>query len=530
MRHGKVLESVLVFYDGIQMNDARNTSRLDGLRNVRLHEGGEPVDVDLQNGIIRYGTPSGTRILDGQGAILHPGFVDAHLHFGLGGDAMSQLDLSTVSSREEFEAAIAERHARLPAGRWLRASGWNDALFEADGMPDARWLAAAGDRPVVAYRVDQHACVVNQAVLELLKDATCPPGGRIMTGDDGSPNGLMVESAAWHLVNPIVPEPALEERRQFIRDADAHCASLGLVTVGSMEYAKELAEAIEPIRDELGIRLRITLLDREWPLDFDYACDFDSDDMLTVIGCKAFIDGTLGSRSAAMLAPYADDAQAGDGMLVELAEQGVLTDWIQVVHAHGFSPSMHAIGDRALRLALDAADTLPADARSWVRFEHAQTAHPDDVARFAGRFASMQPRHKAMDAPIVESRLGRERMTHFYPFASLQKAGARLAFGSDWPIVDCSPFSGIRAAVTGRDIEGRLSTTEENIDVETALRAYTVEARACLGMSGGTLKEGEPADLVLLDRDPSTVDWMQPQNPEVLSTIVDGRLVHQKLS
>ena len=121
-------------------------------------------------------------------------------------------------------------------------------------------------------------------------------------------------------------------------------------------------------------------------------------------------------------------------------------------------------------------------------------------------------------------------MTHFYPFASLQKAGARLAFGSDWPIVDCSPFSGIRAAVTGRDIEGRLSTTEENIDVETALRAYTVEARACLGMSGGTLKEGEPADLVLLDRDPSTVDWMQPQNPEVLSTIVDGRLVHQKLS
>ena len=142
----------------------------------------------------------------------------------------------------------------------------------------------------------------------------------------------------------------------------------------------------------------------------------------------------------------------------------------------------------------------------------------------------MQPRHKAMDAPIVKSRLGADRMNHFYPFASLREAGARLAFGSDWPIVDCNPFSGIRAAVTGRDIDGNLSTTHENIDIETALRAYTVEARACLGMEGGTLEEGAPADLVLLDRDPRTVDWMQPHDPEILATIVDGTLIHEKPS
>ncbi len=528
--HGGVLETVLLIYDGIQMNDAGKTSRLDGIRNVRLHQGGEPVDLDLRNRTIRYAPPTQGRILDGKGAILHPGFVDAHMHFGLGGDAMSQLDLSRVTSRDAFEAAIAERHAMLPEGRWLRASGWNDALFEEDGMPDASWLAATGDRPVVAYRVDQHACVVNQPVIGLLKNRPCPPGGRIATDEHGVPTGLMVESAAWHLVNPIVPDPSLEERRQYIRDADAHCASMGLVTVGSMEYAKELSEAIEPIRDELRVRMRITLLDRDWPLDFNYACDFESDDMLTVIGCKAFLDGTLGSRSAAMLEPYSDDPGAGDGMLVELAEQGVLEDWIQAVHAHGFSPSMHAIGDRALRMALDAADTLPENARSWVRFEHAQTAHPDDVARFDGRFASMQPRHKAMDAPIIESRLGVSRLHHFYPFASLQKAGARLAFGSDWPIVDCNPFSGIRAAVTGRDIDGNLSTTHENIDIETALQAYTVGARACLGMQGGTLKEGAPADLVLLDRDPRTIDWMQQDDPKVLATIVDGTLIHEQPS
>ena len=135
-----------------------------------------------------------------------------------------------------------------------------------------------------------------------------------------------------------------------------------------------------------------------------------------------------------------------------------------------------------------------------------------------------------MDAPIAESRLGPDRMKHFYPFASLGKAGARLAFGSDWPIVDCNPFSGIRAAVTGRDLDENLSTTHENIDIETALRAYTVEARACLGMDGGTLDEGAPADLVLLDRDPGTVDWMQPHDPEILATIVDGTLIHEQPS
>ena len=171
-------------------------------------------------------------------------------------------------------------------------------------MPTRAWLQGAGDRPVVAYRVDYHACVVNEAVLDQVDLDDCPAGGRIDRDDAGAPTGLMVEGAAWHLVNPVVPEATVVQRRDAMRAADRYFASKGLVAVGSMEYASELTEALAPIRHELGVRVLVTLLDRDWPLDCSIADSFENDAMLSVIGFKAFIDGTLGSRSAAMLSPY----------------------------------------------------------------------------------------------------------------------------------------------------------------------------------------------------------------------------------
>ena len=248
--------------------------------------------------------------------------------------------------------------------------------------------------------MDHHACVVNQAVMDRLKDADCPPGGEIVMGPDGRPNGLMLESAAWHLVNPLVPDPSPEEALAAVREGVAHCASKGLVAVGSMEYQKDLEEGILPQREELGVRIRATLLERTWPLDFSFAESFPGDSMLEVIGFKAFLDGTLGSRTAAMLEPYADDPEAGNGMLVELAEEGHLVPWINACT----STSAHhpdAIGDRAPRLAPDAADTRRRRSGLGVP-EHAQTVHPDDVPRMRGRFASMQPLHKTSDADGAE--------------------------------------------------------------------------------------------------------------------------------
>ena len=505
------------------MNRSPNHRPVHGLRNVRLVGEPGPGEIGIRLGRLHDGPLDPGEVVDGAGAWLLPGFVDAHLHMGLGGEGMSQLDLSGVRSRGEFEAAIAAEHERLPAGRWLRALGWNEEWFPGDGMPDREWLQGAGDRPVVAYRVDFHACVVNEAVLGRLELAEDPPGGRIERSGDGRPTGLMVEAAAWHLVNPAVPESDLEQRREAMRLADRHFASKGIVAVGSMEYGRDLTGALAPIRDELGVRVMVTLLDREWPLDLGLAESFPGDERLRVIGCKAFVDGTLGSRSAAMLAPYPDDPGGSTGMLVELAEQGVLGEWLELVEGTGLSPSMHVIGDRALRLALDAADRLPEEARARVRFEHVQTVDRADLPRMQGRFASMQPLHRTLDAGIAESRLGADRLGNFFPIDSLRRAGARLAFGSDWPIVDCDPFEGIRAAVTPCGVGPR-----EVIGVRDALAAYTTGARNCLGLDGGTLEPGAPADLVLLDRDPTEVDWPGGETPEVLMTIVGGRVVHEQ--
>jgi predicted amidohydrolase YtcJ len=508
---------------------------INGLRNALVRQPGEVpklVDLAITDGMISSieapGTLKNLETLDADGDCLHPGFVDSHLHFSLGGKTLRQLDLSGVRSRDDFEAAIARRCAELEPGAWLQALGWNEANWPDGTMPEKSWLRAAGDRPTVCYRMDFHACVVNEPVLAMLEGAACPPGGRINCDASGEPDGLMVESAAWHLVNPLVPELTPSERLAAARAAAEHCARLGLVAVGSMEYPAELAEGIMPQRETLGLRFLVTLLERTWPLDCTIAERFPADAWLKVIGFKAFLDGTLGSRTAAMLEPYTDQPEAGKGMLIELAEEGVLEPWIQAVHQHGYSPSMHAIGDRALRLALDAADTLPADARERVRFEHAQTIHPDDLPRMRGRFASMQPLHKASDAVTALERLGPGRMDRFFPFRTLLDAGARLAFGSDWPIVSCDPFEGIRAAVTGRDLEGRVHRAEDTIPVEAAIAAYTTEARACLGAAGGSIAVGEPADLVLLDRDPVDVDWHAEENPEVLATIVAGRIVHEQ--
>lgn len=494
------------------------------------------VDVSIANGRIaaiadagELQTTDAAETIDAAGAVLHPGFVDAHMHLLLGGEGLARLDLSAIDSREAFETAIAKHAGQLPAGEWLIAHGWNQDNWQGKSLPDRSWLAAAGERPAVAYRQDHHVCVVNDAVLAMLADANEPKGGRILRDAQGKPNGLFLEQAAWRLVNPLIPTPPIATRQSALRDGLAHCSALGLVAVGSMEYRADIESVFEPVRSSLPLRVRVTLLDRDDPLDdaFAFAQQFNNDDKLAIIGFKSFIDGTLGSRTAALHAPYCDAPEAGCGMLVEHAERGDLTKWIKAVNAHGFSASMHAIGDRALTEALDAAESLPQHDRARVRFEHAQTVPRADLPRLAVGFASVQPLHKATDAVDAAARLGASRMGSFFPFRAMADAGASIAFGSDWPIVSCDPFAAIRAAVAGRDLEGNLIEPASNLLIEEAIRAATTTARRCLGLDGGEIAVGEPADLVLLDRDPVAVDWHCDAAPTVLATIVHGTLRHK---
>lgn len=463
------------------------------------------------------------------GLVVTPGLVDAHTHLSLGAETLAQIDLSGVRSRAEFEHAIAQAHAALEPGRWLRAHGWDDSAWGGE-RPTHAWLSAAGERPVVAYRMDHHACVVNAAVLALIQraGATCPPGGEIVRDPAGAPTGLLLEQAAWKLLGPLLPKPTLDERRVLVAAACAHASAHGLTTVCSMEYATEVEGVLAWLRthrpEAFTLRVRATLTDREWPLDFRFGEAFPHDDLLSITGYKAFADGTLGSRTARMLEPYRDDPD-NSGMFVEFAAEGRerLAAWMRAVVEHGFSPAVHAIGDAAVRLALDCAQD--ADPARLLRVEHAQTIHPADIARFAGRVASMQPLHKASDARIALERLGTERMERFYPFRRLLDAGARVAFGSDWPIVSLDPRLGIRAAVTGLDDLGNPCATDQNLTVEEALHAYTAAgADALRDPAIGRLTPGAHADLCAWADDPFAHDWARGV-PALAGTFLGGRVV-----
>ncbi len=454
-------------------------------------------------------------VIDLGGRWLGPAFIDAHLHLTLGAATLAQCDLSGCASRGEFERRIAAHAASLDASgernAWLVAFGWNESDWRGEA-PSREWLVSAGDRPAVAWRMDQHACVVNDAALALLD--TSPIDG----GEIEADLGVFREQAAWKRVIPAIPAPSPAAKRANLAKATAYLHSLGIGAVGSMEYLCDIRDVYLPARDALTLRVHATVLDRDWPLAQPPALPRESSDRFRIIGMKSFADGTLGSRTAWMLEPYADKP-ATCGLAMEHTLRGELAAWMRTVQDMGLSPSVHAIGDRAARELIDAMDAcadVPAP-----RFEHAQTLHPRDIPRLAGRYASMQPLHKADDARQALARLGHSRIERFFAFRALLAHGARLAFGSDWPIVSPDPLLGIKAAVTGLDLDGRPFATEHSISVHEALVAYTRTAAEMLKLPGGMLAEGRAADFVVLDRSPFEVDWTR-ESPCVTATFVDG--------
>ena len=458
--------------------------------------------------------------IDLGGRWLGPAFIDAHLHVTLGAATLAQCDLSGCRSREEFEQRVATHRAKLDdageRGAWLVAFGWNEADWRGDA-PTRAWLART-ERPAVAWRMDQHSCVVNDAALALL-DTTPIDGGEIEAD-----RGIFREQAAWKRVIPAIPAPSVAAKRANLARAAEYLHTLGLAGGGSMEYLADIRDVYVPLMESLTFRVHATVLDRDWPLDRPPALPEDSSDFFRIVGLKAFVDGTLGSRTAWMLEPYAD-APHTSGLAMEHALRGELVAWMRAVQKTGLSPAVHAIGDRAARVLIDAFDAC-ADAPA-PRFEHAQTLHPFEIPRMAGRFASMQPLHKADDARLALSRLGPERIERFFAFKALLEHGARLAFGSDWPIVSPDPLLGIKAAVTGLDLDGRPFATSHSIGVADALVAYTRTAAEMLGFPGGMLREGRAADLVVLDRSPFEADWTG-ELPKVDATVVGGRTVFER--
>tara|TARA_Y100000589_G_scaffold279765_1_gene275886 strand:- start:19 stop:1515 length:1497 start_codon:yes stop_codon:yes gene_type:complete len=455
-----------------------------------------------------------------------PGLIDAHMHLQLAGESLLHVDLSTVCSPQEFMDVLADAHRKMEPGRWLLASGWSENRWDPPVLPDQSWLRGCEDRPVVCWRMDHHSAVVNEAVLrelELPDDGIIESqGGRVGRDDDGRPTGLLQEAAAWSYLIPCIPslpESGLAEAITRARDA---CVASGLTGVRTMEYRRDIMRVHDELNAGASLRTSVVVLDRAMPLDLEWVRSAPASDCFRITGCKSFVDGTLGSRTARLLDPYAD-ASSNHGVFTEHQLEGRLSEWMKAVSGHRLAPVMHAIGDAAVMACLDAIEAN--DQWHAATIEHAEVITPtvlERLGKHSGVMLSMQPLHRSDDATFAEAALGSDRSSSLSPFRSLQQQGAMLAFGSDWPIVTCDPVQGMAAAILAQDANGNDFHVGERLGAESALRGYTVDAANMAGLEGsGVLKQQSVADFVIWEDDPLECDWASAC-PSIRATYLGG--------
>jgi len=365
-----------------------------------------------------------------------------------------------------------------------------------------------------------------------------PPGGRIGRFEDGEPNGLLEEQGATKMVAQRIPDPSPADRRKGIEMVLEELAQNGVTSAQDFSYWEDFQ-----VYGDLKLEKKLTVRITEW-LPFELSLDElqnrraeggTSDPWLRTGALKGFLDGALGTRTAALLAPYSDDPSTS-GMLLMTPEK--LKSMAIERDRLGFQLAFHAIGDKANREALDTFESLlrvnpPRDRRD--RIEHAQVIAPEDLARFGSLhlIASMQPSHETNDMRWAEQRLGPERSKGAYAWNSLQKAGAKLAFGTDYPVELINPMRGLYACVTREALEGGPAggwEPQEKLPLADCIHAYTSGSAYAEFMDGrkGELKAGEFADFVILSQDLTKITPREILRTEVLQTVVGGKTVFTK--
>ncbi len=484
---------------------------------------------------------AGAAIHDLGGRTVLPGLIDAHLHWPSLALMRQRLRLDAAQTLAEALAAVATAAAgaRGGAGGWVIGRGWDHSLW--GRWPGRRDLdAVCPDRPAMLTRKDGHAAWLNSTALRaagITAGTPDPEGGAIARNADGEPTGILLETAI-DLARRVVPSPTRDERRSAIVDAWPDAWRVGLTGVHEMGFpGVDFFDDLVDLRAAGGLGLRVVWYGLQDAFDTMLARGWRSgtgDAWLRVGGLKLFLDGTLGSQTADMLAPY--EGQPANRGIATMAFEDVC-DWVDRAAAAGLATAMHAIGDAANRKALDAFERVrqarPEASGLRQRIEHCQIVDPADHGRFKsiGVVASMQPIHATSDMRVADALWG-ERSAHAYAWRALAAAGARLAFGSDAPIETLSPIAGLHAAVTRQDPTGRPVggwRAGEAVSVAAALRAYTLGAAWTGGTDHlvGSLEVGKCADLIVVDRDPFDMPAAELGALRVLATMIDGAWVWQ---
>jgi predicted amidohydrolase YtcJ len=503
--------------------------------------------------IVKLKGPS-TEVINLGGHFVMPGFNDAHVHLANAGFQRLTVDLVGVKSLTEFRERIRARVQNAGPNEWIVGGGWDQTLWPVKELP-SRWDIdeVTTDHPVFLERVDGHIAVANTRALQLASITVAtrdPAGGKIDRDTTGQATGIVRETAR-QAVTAVIPKPNHDRRRQAIEAGLQELARSGITSVqDNSDYQDSKLswddfQIFEQLEGEGKLTVRIT----EW-LHFNDPVSIlqehrsahpQSDNMLHTGMLKGFMDGSLGSRTAALLEPYADDL-ANSGL--PQFDQDELTQMTKERVNAGFQIGFHAIGDKGVQMALDAFAAAEKDAREnkvkaanggadyRLRIEHAQVTSPLQVAKFKELkvIASMQPNHVLTDMNWAEERLGPKRAAYSYAWASFLKKGVTLAFGTDYPVEPVAPFRGLYAAVTRKSEDGKKEYyPEQKLNMEQAIAAYTTGSAFAefSEKDKGTLAPGMLADLVVLDTDITAVSPEKILGAKVLRTVVGGKTVYQ---
>jgi len=486
--------------------------------------------------------PAGARIINLNGRLAVPGFIDNHTHFIDGGFELSRVHLRDAATPQQFARRIGEYAKRIGPGKWIVGGEWDHTIWNPPTLPTRQMIdAVTPQNPVFVSRLDGHMGLANSVALKLAgvtRETPDPTGGTIVRDSNGEPTGIL-KDAAKSLVDRVIPSATTEERIAAARAGLAEAARFGATAFGDMSSgeAYEDFRAYQRLEKSGDLTARVYLYTPILEYKRLIAASVErafGGERLRVGGLKGFADGSLGSATAAMFEPFSDDPKNG-GLTMAAMTDGRMKSAVTDADAHNLQIAVHAIGDRANDEVLKIYESIANERERRFRIEHAQHLNPDLIKRFASDrvIASMQPYHCIDDGRWAEAKLGHERSRWTYAFRSLIDAGATVTFGSDWTVAPLNPILGIYAAVTRRTLDGKNPNgwiPEQKITVEEALRCYTVNNAYAMFRESelGKIAPGMLADIAVISDDLFTMPPEKIENAKVDITIFDGRVIFER--